>query len=103
MLKQRIPDGHRLKETIIENESSYRVFKEHPLIKILDGHPRTIILASSLLERKSLSNIFHDFLSNSKDEVATELIEESLKSSRAARELFMFLPMLPTGATESQL
>lgn len=79
------------------------MFKEHPLIKILDGHPRTIILAASLLERKSLSNIFEDFLNNSKDGVACELIEESLKSSKGAKSLFMFLSMLPTGATESQL
>jgi len=42
-------------------------------------------------------------LKNSKDEVAAELIEESLKSSKEAKSLFMFLSMLPTGATESQL
>ena len=64
LLKQKLPNDHKLMEVYGRGHNEGTTLIEHPFIFLLGGHPQAISLAASMLQYKSLTELFLEFLNN---------------------------------------
>lgn len=116
LLKMQIPKDHKLRK-LFPNESEQYTFVNHPFMKLLGGHPQAISLAAPMLEYKSLSELFHEFINKDFSALDYEVSSgttslnaslnisiDHLKSKCPdALTLFKFMGLLPGGINERDL